>query len=189
ARLGDFRGEARHLIGAVSMPPGELPPGARHEIIGELDRLVTAMARYARNWAHPQATDPGDMAAPADHENAAPSAPVALIAAADRIALATRAAAEADPSTWQPVAGHPVAADLRIAAHALAAGGDLLQTHVPPPGAAPLADGSPWAQVAASPPVTSALLDELAAYARQLAPITAQLSAPAHAGLPAPAAQ
>ncbi len=186
--FGDFLDQARWRIDAVSLPPGELPISVRREIIGELDRLVTAMARYARRTLRAGASVTAEPAALTASDHEAPGLPTAFIRAADHLTLARRDAAEAGTSTWHPAA-HAAATDLRAAANALAAGGDLLQTHFPSGRATPSPAYSPWAPIVASPQVTSALLDELSGYARHLAPIAAQLSAPARAGIPAPAAQ
>ena len=86
---------------------------------------------------------------------------------------------------------HPAVGHLSAANRYLAAGRDLLQTHFTtgPAGSRPAAPGGP--PVITSPPVTAALLAELAACSRQLGAWTAQLSRTGslHAGLPAAASQ
>ncbi len=178
--FGEFLDLAGQQIAAATLPRGKLPGDARDEIIGELDRLVTAMARYANDHVLPGAFHPAAPAEPTADEQAADGARVALIHAAGNLTLAARATTYLSTSATNPAADH-----LRAAADALAAGRDLLQTHFAPGSAIPLAAYSPWAPVIASLPVTSALVDELTRYARQLAPLAAQMSLPAHARLPA----
>ena len=114
---------------------------------------------------------------PAAHEQAAAASRLALLNAAGHAQLAARAGA-----TGRARGGHPVAVHLAGAADHLAAGRDLLQTHLTAAGTG--AGSSPWAPVITSPPVTTALIAELARYAHRLAP---WMSQPALARTPDPA--
>ena len=95
----------------------------------------------------------------------------ALQNAADSTRRAAHAAGDA-----QADCGHPAVQDLAAAADLLSAGRDLLRTHFTTDHDGATAGVSHWAPVITSPPAATALLTELAVYARQLAPWTARLS-------------
>src|SRR5256884_3831914 len=73
---------------------------------------------------------------------------------------------------------HPAVQHLSAAAGFLAAGRDLLQTHFATGPGGTRERRSYWAPVITSPPVTAALLGEIAGCALRLAPWTARLSVP-----------
>ena len=81
---------------------------------------------------------------------------------------------------------HPVVQHLRMVADHLAAGRDMLETHFITGPFGARAGNSYWAPVITAAPVTTALLAELAAYARGLAPWAAKLSVtgPSDSGVP-----
>jgi hypothetical protein len=178
--LGDFLRPARAHITAAARSGGHLPLPARRAVITELERLVTTMTRYLDDLDLPDDFTP---ASTADAElRAALEARLAVRRAA--ASLHPAAAAVRDASADH---AHPAAGDLSAANGYLAAGRDLLQTHF----TTGPADGTWWAPVITSPPVTAALVAELAACSRQLGAWTAQLSRTGslHAGLPAGASQ
>jgi hypothetical protein len=184
AVLGDFLRPARAHITAAARSGGDLPLPARRAVITELDRLVTTMTRYL-----------DDLALPADFTRAS-TANAELRAALDSRRALRRAAASLHPAAAAVrEAGaddaHPAAGYLSAANSYLAAGRDLLQTHFTTGPAGQPAGSTWWAPLITSPPVTAALLAELAACSRQLGAWTAQLSRAGslHAGLPATASQ
>jgi len=169
--LGEFlQPAAGHLNAAVSSP-SDLPDEARDAAIQELGRVVTALARYLRDLPLPDEFDPA----------LDPMLKPAARAGAEARQALQWAAASLLPDPGRPPgdagsdAPHPVVRHLAAAADLLAAGADLLHTHFTGPPAAHTAR-SYWAPVILSWPVTSALLDEVAACARLLAPWTAHLS-------------
>ena len=177
--FGDFLAAASEHIDAAVCYYGDLPSGAAREVIGELDRLVAAMARYVGAFT-PVPADP-----------AAAHLDVRALAEADAGQALREAAASlrADAERLGGTSGDPVfpaARRLAAAADALTAGHDLLQTHFTPARDGSRTGRSRWAPVIASEPVTAALLSELAGRARQLAPWAARLPLPgaAGAGLP-----
>jgi len=166
--FGEFLAAASEQIDAAVSFPGELPGRARPAAIRQLGRLISALARYATDITLPDEFDPAGPP-PSAHERAAANARLALLRAAEHAQLAAHGAASARAD-----AGHPVVRHLSGAADHLAAGRDLLQTHLTPAGAG--AGSSPWAPVITSPPVTTALIAELARYAHRLAPWMSQLA-------------
>ena len=179
ALFGDFLAAASEHIDAAVCFYGDLPGGAAREVIGELDRLVAAMARYVGAFT-PVPADPAGAhldvraRAEADAGQALREAAASLRADAERLG----------GTSGDPV--FPAARHLAAAADALTAGHDLLQTHFSPARDGSRNGRSRWARVITSEPVTAALLSELAVRARQLAPWAARLplSGAAGAGLP-----
>jgi hypothetical protein len=166
--FGEFLAAASEHIDAAVSFPGELPGRARPAAIWQLGRLLSALARCAADVTPADALDPAGPP-PAAHEQAAAAPRLALLNAAGHAQLAARAGA-----TGRAAGGHPVAVHLAGAADHLAAGRDLLQTHLTAAGTG--AGSSPWAPVITSPPVTTALIAELARYAHRLAPWMSQLA-------------
>jgi len=166
--FGDFLGPASKHIAAAVSSRGELPFDAQCGVVGQLDRLVTTLARYLGDL-HDEPT-----LAPRPERNAGTrnaAARLALGRAGQSLHQAAAGVASADAGQAHPVVGH-----LSAAADYLAAGRDLLQTHffVDPAGAR--TGASYWTPVITSGPVTAALLGELAGYAQDLAPWIARLS-------------
>ena len=182
--LGDFLRPARAHITAVARSGGDLPLPARRAVITELDRLVTTMNRYLDDLVLPADFTP---ASTADAEvRAALDGRRALRRAAASLHPAAGAVREAAADDAHPAVGH-----LSSANSYLAAGRDLLQTHFITGAASQPAGGTWWVPVITSPPVTAALVAELAACSAQLGAWTAQVSRTGslYAGLPAGASQ
>jgi hypothetical protein len=167
--LGDFLRPAGEHIAAAARYGGELPVPVKRAIINELDRLVARLGRYL-----------DDLALPADFTPASTANPAVRAALDARTAL-HQASASLQPSAAAAREGpadnrHPAVRHLSSANTYLAAGRDLLQTHFTTGPAGDRVGTSPWAAVITSPPVTSALLTELADSARRLAVWTARLA-------------
>ena len=184
AVLGDFLRTARAHITADSRYGGDLSVPAKRGVITELNRLVATMTRYLDDLALPDHFTPASTPDPQVRNGL--DARLAVRRAASSLHPAATAVLEAMADNTNPAVGHLTAAN-----DYLAAGRDLLQTHFTTgPAGQPIGSTS-WAAVITSPPVTAALLAELAACSRQLAAWTAQLSRTGspYAGLPATASQ
>jgi hypothetical protein len=183
--FGDFLALAGRHIDGAARSGGDLPATALGEVIGELGRVITALARFTGAFTNLDGADPAAVQL---------LDPLARAAADMRLAL--RQAAASLPEPPPPAAGpaadvpHPAAGHLRAAVGALGAGHDLLQAHFLPGPEGSRIGGTRWAPVIVSPPVTRALLAEAAAQAFALAPWVGQLAARAAATgtLPMPAA-
>jgi hypothetical protein len=164
--FGDFAALADGHIRSAIAVTGDIPDAAMGVVAGELGRVITGLAWLGGAFAFDSAArHPADRAAQA--------------AAGARLALRQAAASlPAGPPDAAPAAqaAHPVAAHLRAAADALAAGHDLLQAHFVPGPHGSRIGGSRWAPVIVSPPVTTVLLAEVTAQAWRLAPWAAQLT-------------
>ena len=180
AVFGEFTGAAAgHITAAVALPTS--PPGeARDAVTAQLGRLITTLARYLDDLPLPDQFDPALSQAVKKKAQAAAEARQALRWAAESLAPAP--AAENTEGDSHPAAGH-----LAAAADLLAAGRDLLHTHFTGPLSAQTAR-SYYAPVILSWPVTSALVTQVAAFARQLAPWAIQVSGPYDPGRPGAAA-
>ncbi len=186
--FGDFLAAAsEHIDAAVrfygDLPAGfygDLPAGAAREVIGELDRLVAAMARYVGAFTPAGPADPAAAHLDVRARAEADAGPALREAAASLRADAERLGG----TSGDPIC--PAARHLAAAADALTAGHDLLQTHFTPARDGSRTGRSRWAPVITSEPVTAALLSEVACRARRLAPWVARLPLPgaAGAGLP-----
>ena len=167
--FGEFLRPATEHITAVVSSPADLPDETRGAVIRELARLVTTLARYLSDLPLPDEFDPALNPALKPEARAAGEARQALQWAAASL-LPDPAVHESTPDADT----HPIVRHLSAAADLLAASRDLLHTHF---------TGSPsiqtarsdWAAVVISWPVTSALISEVAACARRLAPWAAQL--------------
>jgi hypothetical protein len=184
AVFGDFLRPARAHITAAARYGADLPVPARRGVVTELDRLLTTMTRYLDDLALPDEFTPVSTADP--QMRAALDARLALRRAASSLHPAATAVQEAAAADTHPAAGH-----LSAANGYLAAGRDLLQTHFTCRPAGTPTGTTWWVPVITSPPVTAALISELAAWSRQLGAWTAQLSRAGspYAGLPAGASQ
>jgi hypothetical protein len=184
AVLGDFLRPARAHITAAARHGGDLSVPARRGVITELDRLVATMTRYLDDLALPDDFTPASTANP--EVRASLDARLAVRRAAASLHPAAAAIREAGAHDAHPAVGH-----LSSANGYLTAGRDLLQTHFTSGPAGQPVGSTWWAAVITSPPVTAALLAELAACSRRLAAWTAQLSRTGslYAGLPAVTSQ
>jgi len=161
--FGDFLGPAdEHIAAAVSFR-GDLSYDALRRVIRQLDRLLTTMARFLTDLPPPGDSQP---CAGPERDTAARAAPAQLTL--DRAARSLRPAAAGLTAT-QACTSHQVAGHLSAAADHLAAGRDLLQTHVAPGTGGIRIRKSYWAPVITSAPVTAALLGVLAGYTQTLA--------------------
>jgi hypothetical protein len=169
--FGEFLGPAGSHISAAVAFRDELPDAAKYGAIRQLDRLAATLARYLGDLDLPDEFDPTSKLQPDLDVRAALDARIALRRAASglrRTAIAVQDAAADD--------AHPAVRHLRAAADYLTAGRDLLQTHFASEPGDEQPRNSSWAPLLASGPLTAALLTELAAHARQLAPWAARLS-------------
>jgi len=162
--LGEFLGPAEEHIAAAVSSGGELDYRAQRGVVRQLDRLVATLTRYLGDLPLPDALNPAREPGRRGDARAAP-ARLALDRAA-RILHPPAVAADADGDAG---AVHPVVAHLAAAADHLAAGRDLLRTHVADGPAGPQTAASWWAPVITSEPVSAALLGELAGYTQTLA--------------------
>ncbi len=180
--FGDFaRPAAEHITAAVSYP-GELPGGARYGVTQQLARLTATMARYAADIPLPDEFTPAGRRQLNPRVRAALDARLAFRRAAQALQHITDLPAYPGPDDTCPVVRH-----LAAAAGYLAAGRDLLHTHLSPGPSGTGAGRSYWAPVITSGPVTAALLAEIAGHARTLAPWAARLSVAGPAGSAVPA--
>jgi hypothetical protein len=169
--FGEFLGPAgSHIRAAVSFRD-ELPEAAKYGAIRQLDRLASTLARYLSDLDLPDEFDPASKLQPEPDVRAALDARIALRRAASGLRRTAIAVQDADADETHPAVRH-----LRAAADYLAAGRDLLRTHFASEPGDEQARNSSWAPLLASWPLTAALLTELAAHARQLAPWAARLS-------------
>ena len=184
ATFGEFLHPAADHVSAAAGAGGELPDGAVCGVVRQLDRLVMTLARYLGDLTLPDEFDPAGGRRSSPEQLAAREARIALRRAAHSMRQAANAAGDGGVDD-----AHPVVRHLSAAADHLAAGRDLLQTHFT---SGPLGERvqiSYWGSIITSAPVTSALLSELAAHARQLAPWAARLSLSGDmdSGVPTPA--
>lgn len=170
--FGEFtRPAAVHLTAAVAFPTS-LPDESRDAVTSQLGRLITTLARYLEDLPLPDQFDPALNQAVKQEAQAAAEARQALRWAAESLLPAPTAAPATREEDSHPAAGH-----LAAAADLLAAGRDLLHTHFAGPLSAQTAR-SYYAPVILSWPVTSAVVTQVAAFARQLAPWATEVSGP-----------
>jgi hypothetical protein len=173
--FGDLAGLAtRHLGTAAAMADGGLP--------GE---DVAAAVRPVRRMALTLAHCLGDVAAYDEVEAVTSSQLATWVRAVVDAREALRLAASslhpyAAPGPAEATPDGTMAAVLDTAAVSLAAGRDLLRTHLSTGADGTPLDRSDWAAVVTSGPVTMALLNEIACWSQQLALLTGRLSV-AHA--------
>ena len=174
ATFGDFLGPAgEHIAAAISIHD-ELPAEATFGAICQFGYLLSTLVRYLDDLPVPDEFSAA-MAA-------GPLSPEAQTILDTRIALrrGAQSARYAMKTLADAVIGnsHPAVQHLSAAAGFLAAGRDLLQTHFATSPGGSRERHSYWAPVITSPPLTSALLGEIARCALRLAPWTARLSLP-----------
>ena len=167
--FGEFLHPATRHITAVVSSTADLPDETRGAVIRELARLVTTLARYLGDLPLPDEFDPALNPALRPEARAAGEAQQALQWAAASLLPDPAVSADTPDADHHPVVRH-----LSAAADLLAAGRDLLHTHFTGPLSAQTSH-SDWAAVIISWPVTNALISEVAACARRLAPWAAQL--------------
>ena len=171
AAFGDFLAAAReHLEAAVAVRGDEVTwPSA---IAGELSRLVAVMLRYCDDLAPCNEVEASGRDDLHPWERAAIDAGAALRIAAGCL---RRAAVEAAGDLVSETAPRR-ARQLEAAATELAAGRDLLHTHlaVNPDGLT--LERSEWASAVTSVPVTRYLANEVGKWSLRLAPFTAWLA-------------
>lgn len=163
ATFGDLLLSARRQLGHAGGAASGT--GDVHEAAHGMLRLVTVMARYSGDLCFPVEAVPR-REWPVLHAwtRAGQEARQALASAAGL--LQPHAARRSPDST----ADRTFAARLETAAVSLAAGRDLLQTHFAPGPRGGRRPRSDWALAITSPPVTRALLAELASMAQQIVP-------------------
>ncbi len=160
ATFGDFlRPAGEHVAAAISIRD-EIPAEATFGVIRQFGHLLSTLAAMAAEPLSPEAQTVLD-------------ARIALRRGAQslRYAMNTLRDAVSDDS-------HPAVQHLSAAAGFLSAGRDLLQTHFASNPGGTRQHQSTWAPVITSPPVTAALLGEIAECALRMAPWTARLSMP-----------
>jgi hypothetical protein len=174
ATFGDLlRPAGEHIAAAVSIHD-ELPAEATFGVIPQFGRLLCTLVHYLDDLPVPDEFEAAMAAEPLSPEaQTVLDTRIALRRGAQslRYAVNTLADAVIDDS-------HPAVQHLSAAAGFLAAGRDLLQTHFATGPGGTRERRSYWAPVITSPPVTAALLGEIAACALRLAPWTARLSVP-----------
>jgi len=186
--FGDFANAARALLrrdpGMPDLAAGHPPPTARAGTVGEFTRsmasILTIMDRYSTDIAAVLAS------APCRQEARLPGAwPRASIQAQEAIHHASAFLPPAPVSTLRSGGPHadPAARRLDAATAALAAGRDLLHSHLAARPDGTRIDRSEWAPVVTSEPVARALLLELGLWARRTAEHGARIA------LPGPAAR
>ena len=171
AVFGDFLAAAReHLEATVAVRENEVTwPSA---IAQELSRLVAVMSRYCDDLA------PCDQVEASGRDDLHPWERAAIDAgAALRIAAGClrRAAVEPAGDLVSGTAPHR-ARHLEAAATELAAGRDLLHTHLATDPDGLTLERSEWASAVTSVPVTRALANEVGQWSLRLAPFTAWLA-------------
>ena len=174
ATFGDFlRPAGEHIAAAVSIR-GELPAEATFGVIRQFDCLLSTLVHYLDGFPVPDEFEAAMATGPVSLEaQTVIDTRIALRRGAQslRYAVNTLADAVIDDS-------HPAVQHLSAAVGSLAAGRDLLQTHFATGPDGTRERRSYWAPVITSPPVTAALLGEIAVCALRLAPWTARLSVP-----------
>jgi hypothetical protein len=184
ATFGDFlRPAGEHIAAAVSIRD-ELPAEATFGVIRQFARLLSTLVHYLDDLPVPDEFEAAIAAEPLSPEaQTVLDTRIALRRGAQslRYAMNTLADAVIDDS-------HPAVQHLSAAAGFLAAGRDLLQTHFATSPGGTGERHSYWAPVITSPPVTAALLGEIAGCALRLAPWTARLSVPETTARDLPAA-
>ena len=192
--FGDFVSEARGLL-RRDPPPGiaarHLRHTARTRTVGEFARsmasILAVMNRYCADITAVLASAPRLQEAhlPATWARASIQAQEAIHNAAAY--LPSDPASTSRPGS--PRAADPAARRLDAATAALAAGRDLLHTHVcAGPDGSPI-DRSEWGPVVTSEPVARALLLELGLWARQTAELGSRIALPGPAARPGTGAE
>jgi hypothetical protein len=174
ATFGDFlRPAGEHIAAAVSIRD-ELSAEATFGVTCQFGRLLGTLVHYLDDLPVPDEFEAAMAAEPLSPEaQTVVDARIALRRAAHSLRHVMTTSADAVTGD-----AHPAVQHLAAAADFLAAGRDLLQTHFAAGAGGTWECRSYWAPVITSPPVTTALLGEIALWALQLAPWTARLSMP-----------
>jgi hypothetical protein len=169
--LGDFLTLTRqHLTEAARHQDG-LPAAAQADVIIELDRLLTVLAKYAREGLQDQGTKPAPPM-PSLPELTKSGVGILIERAADNLTQAVNAL----PGGPAAHAKHPMVRQVAAAADCLTVGRDLIRSHhVSDPGSG---TSQLWPPVLNSAPVRTALTRELAGFSLQIAQLTLGLSQP-----------
>jgi hypothetical protein len=163
ATFGDFlRPAGEHIAAAVSIHD-ELPAEAAFGAICQFGRLLSTLVHYL-----------DDLPVPDEFSAAMATEP---LSPETQTVLDTRIALRRGAQSLR-YDSHPAVRHLSAAVGFLAAGRDLLQTHFAISPGGTRERSSYWAPVITSPPVTAALLGEIARCTLRLAPWTARLSMP-----------
>ena len=171
AIFGDFLAAAQeHLEAAVAVRADEVTWPS--PIAQGISRLVAVMSRYCDDLAPCDEVEASGRDDLHPWERAAIDADAALRIAAGCLRRAT--VEDADDLTGGMVL--PRARQLEAAATELAAGRDLLHTHLATDPDGQMLERSEWASVVTSAPVTRALAEEIGQWALRLAPFTAWLA-------------
>jgi len=180
ATFGDFLQAAHDGLGPPSGAGSYAPRGSVEEVSRSLLRVVTVMGRYVQ-----------DMTAGLDgigRRARPPLHPWARACLQVREALSNAAwfLTDGGPNRrWPPSpAASPLARRLDAVTVSLTTGRDLLQTHFAPGAGSSWEHRSEWAVVVTSPPVTRALLAEIALLSRRIAHQGAGLALSPPAGVP-----
>jgi hypothetical protein len=169
--LGDFLTLAGQHLTEAARHHDDLPAAAQADVIIELDRLLTVLAKYAREGLQDPATDPAPPI-PSLPELTRSGVGVLIEQAAENLTEAA-SALPGDPAAH---AKHPMVRRIAAAADCLTVGRDLIRSHhVSDPGGA---TSQLWPPVMNSAPVRIALTRELAGYSLQIARLTAKLAQP-----------
>jgi len=172
--LGDFLRPAGERITAAVSIHDELSAEATFGVIRQCDRLLSALVHYLDDLPVQDAFEAAMAAEPLSPQaQAVLDTRIALRRGAHSLRYAMNTLGDAVIDD-----GHPAVQHLSAAADFLAAGRDLLQTHFTTGPDGTRERRSYWAPVITSPPVTAALLGEVAACALRLAPWTARLPVP-----------
>jgi hypothetical protein len=176
AVFGDFLAVARqHLEAAVAVRGNEVT--SLSAVAGKLARLVSVMSRYCDDLAPYDEVEAAGRDDLHPWERAATDSRAALRIAAGCL---RRASAGADGDLLSGTAS-PRARQLEAAATELAAGRDLLHTHLATGPDGQMLERSEWASAVTSVPVTRALADEIGQWSLRLAPFTMWLASSAAA--------
>ena len=171
AIFGDFLAAAQeHLEAAVAVRADEVTWPS--PIAQGISRLVAVMSRYCDDLAPCDEVEASGRDDLHPWERAAIDAGAALRIAAGCLRRAAVQAAGDLASGMAP----PRARQLEAAATELAAGRDLLHTHLATDPDGQMLERSEWASVVTSAPVTRALAEEIGQWSLRLAPFTAWLA-------------
>ena len=180
ATFGDFLQAAHDGLGLPSGAGSYAPRGSVEEVSRSLLRVVRVMGRYVQDMTA-GLDGVGPRARPPLH-------PWARACLQTRQALSNAAwfLADGGPNRrWPPSpAASPLARRLDAVTVSLTTGRDLLQTHFAPGAGGSWEHRSEWAVAVTSPPVTRALLGEIASLARRIAHQGAGLALSPPAGVP-----
>src|SRR5579863_2110135 len=148
--LGDFLTLTRQHLAEAARHQDNLPAAAHADVIIELDRLLTVLAKYAREGLQDQAAEPASPL-PSLPELTKSGVGALIERAADNLAQA----AGALPERPAAHARHPMVRRIAAAADCLTVGRDLIRSHhVSDPGSRA---SQLWPPILNSAPVRTAL--------------------------------